>query len=91
MRWIIRVHDEEARGIFHLGGLHGGGDAGSGGPEEGGGGTMLFDLRPEGGFEGGIFGALFLDYVGVGNGGGEVGVELEGAGREEVGDEVFFD
>ena len=69
--------------------MHGGGDAGVRGPEEGGRGAVGFDLRPEVGFEGGVFGALFLDYVGVGDGGGEVGAELEGAGGEEVGDEIF--
>ena len=51
MRWVVGMHDKEARRVFHLGGLDGCRDTGGGGPEESGGGAVLFDLRPEVGFE----------------------------------------
>ena len=38
---------------------------------------MGFDLRPERGFEGGIFGALLLDDMGMGDSGGKGIVEIE--------------
>ncbi len=46
MRRVVRVNDEQAGGILHLGGLDGGGDTGGGGPEEAGARAVLFDLGP---------------------------------------------
>ena len=89
MWWVVGVHDEKARGVFHSGGLNGGGDAGGGGPEERGWGAACFDLGPKGCFERRVFGTLFLNDVSVGDGGVEGGCEFEGVGFKQVSEEFL--
>lgn len=85
MRWIIRVHDAQPFGGEHIATLYRSGNSRGAAPEESVSGRGGFDFSPDALFEGGVFGALFLDYGCIGDGAGDVRVQAETASAEERG------